>query len=459
MKSNRLLLVALGLSPFLGVGGCATQTVASVPPPPPPKVTVVEPVVRPLVEWDRFPGRVEPVEAVEIRSRVSGYLHSHHFEEGALVEEGTLLFKIDPRPFQADLDRAEAAVAEARARAERAKALRTQAEALRRQAESELSLATSRLRRAEQAARSNSIAGEEVDVRRSEAEKARAALAAAKASEASALAEISLASANQATAAANRERVALELSYTELRAPISGRISRRLVTEGNLIEGGTQGTLLTTLVSLDPIHVYFDATEADFLKYDQLARAKAPTSGRWGQAPAYLALAGEDGYPRKGTLDFLENRLDPRTSTIRGRAIFKNPDHSLVPGLFGTLRIPGSPAHQALQIPDSAIGSDQVQRFVMVVDEKGVARSKAVELGPVVDGLRVIRSGLTGSERVIVRGLQRVRPGSLVTPVLEALDLEEDGDGLPDVYPGTTDDAQAQSLEASTESKDREAGA
>lgn len=423
------LLVALA---SLEVTGCTSAPAA--PSPPMPAVSVTRPVRMPLVEWDRYTGRVEAVESVEVRARVSGYLHSHHFEEGAVVEAGALLFVIDPRPFQADLHRAEAAVAETEARSARAEAQRRQAQALGKQAEAELDLAARRLRRGEEAVMTHSIASEEVDVRRAEAQKAEAALLAARAAEASAVAEIALARASLGTARAVRERAALELSYTELRAPISGRISRRQVTEGNLVQGGIQGTVLTTIVSLDPIDAYFDATEADLLRYARLERAAERAGSRKLGEPVYLALADDQGYPHRGELDFVENRLDPGTGTIRGRARFPNPDGVLIPGLFGTVRIPGSARYQAILVPDSAIGADLARRFVMVVGEGDVVQPRDVLPGPMANGLRVIREGLRGDERIVSRGLQRLRPGTRVRPSFEETVVREHADGLPDDY-------------------------
>ena len=227
----------------------------------------------------------------------------------------------------------------------------------------------------------------------------------------------------------------LNLEYTRVSAPIKGRVSRREVTEGNLISGGTlQSTLLTTIVLLDPIHCYFDADEQAFLKYMRLSMEGKRQSSRDVKNPVYIALADEThGYPHKGHMDFVDNRLDPNTGTMRGRAIFANPDHSLTPGLFARLRLPGSGRYEAVLISDSAIGNDQSEKFVFVVDNDNKVRRQAIEIGPTSSGLRVVRKGLDGTERIVLRGLQRVRPGLEVAPIAEALKLKSD-DGLPDDY-------------------------
>jgi RND family efflux transporter MFP subunit len=225
------------------------------------------------------------------------------------------------------------------------------------------------------------------------------------------------------------------LEYTRVIAPIAGRVSHRDATEGNLISGGTsQSTLLTTIVSLDPIHVYFDADEQAFLKYTRLAMEGKRQSSREVKNPVYIALADEKkGYPHKGHMDFVDNRLDPNTGTMRGRAIFRNADLSLTPGLFARLRLPGSAPYEAVLAPDSAIGSDQSVKYVLIVDAENKVRRQQVEIGPMSHGLRVVRSGLNGSERIVLRGLQRVRPGIQVTPIVEPIKSKGDN-GLPDSY-------------------------
>jgi RND family efflux transporter MFP subunit len=357
---------------------CQQQHTAP-PPPPPPRVTVSQPIVREVVEWDEYTGRLEAVESVAVRARVSGYLQSVHFTDGALVQQGALLFVIDPRPYQAELHRAQAGLDQALARFER-----TQKD----------------LARAQQLVRSRAVSQEEVDTRAADRREAQESVQAARA----------------AVAAAR-----LDVEFTQVKAPISGRISRPFVTEGNLINGGTgNATLLTTIVSLDPIYGYFEVDERSYLKYTHLWRNGAHPSSHDAKTPVYLGLANETGFPRQGHLDFIDNRLDPNTGTMTGRAIFPNTDLTLVPGLFARLRLPGSNRYEALLLPDEAIGSDQSQRFVLVVNDQNTVEYRKVEPGPMTDGLRVIRNGLKPEEWVIVNGVQRVRPGAKVAPQQQA---------------------------------------
>ncbi len=420
-----LILASLSCSPSPGPTGS----------PPPPSVTVAKPIIRQIVEWDRYTGRLAAVDSVEIRARVSGYLESIHFGEGQLVKKGDLLAVIDQRPFEADLAREKATLEEAKARLARSKALLAQAQAENVRATSASNLAKSRLANAEQALATNSIAKEQVDVRESEYAQAQADVEATRAAIASAEAEIASAEAAIHTAEVRVERAELDLSYTRVTAPISGRISNRLVTKGNLIQGGTTGaTAITDIVSLDPIHVYFDANEQAFLKYLRLADKGERPSSRESKNPVYVALMDEEGYPHRGHIDFVDNRLDPETGTMRGRGILRNPDLLLTPGLFATVRVPGSARYDAVMTEDKAIGSNQTQRFVYVVDAENKVTVQPVKLGPMIDGLRVIREGLTGEERVIVGGVQRVQPGSVVNPTEKTIELDPMRDGLPNDY-------------------------
>jgi RND family efflux transporter MFP subunit len=371
--------------PFVGLVFLLTacQPQQAAPPPPQPQVTVSQPLAREVTEWDEYTGRLEAVESVDVRARVSGYLQSIHFTDGATVKKGALLFVIDPRPYQAELDRAKAALEQAIARFER-----TQKD----------------FARAQQLVRSRAISQEEVDTRSADQREAQEAVQAARAAV---------------------EAARLNVEFTQVRAPISGRISRHLVTEGNLINGGTgDSTLLTTIVSLDPIYGYFEVDERSYLKYTHLWRngtnGTRPAS-RNGKIPVYLGLANETGFPHQGHLDFIDNRLDPNTGTMTGRAIFPNPDLALVPGLFARTRLQGSSRYEALLIPDEAIGSDQTQRFVLVVNDQNTVEYRQVKPGPMIDGLRVIRNGLRPEEWVIVNGVQRVRPGAKVAPQKQAI--------------------------------------
>ena len=359
------------------LAACQQQPAAT--PPPPPQVTVSQPVAREVIEWDEYTGRLEAVESVEVRARVSGYLQSVHFTAGAVVKKGALLFVIDPRPYQAELDRAKAALEQAMARFER-----TQKD----------------FARAQQLVKSRAMSQEEVDTRSADQREAQEAVQAAR-------------------AAVDAAR--LNVEFTQVKAPISGRISRHLVTEGNLINGGTgDSTLLTTIVSLDPIYGYFEVDERSYLKYTRLWRNGTHSGSRNGKTPVYLGLANETGFPHQGHLDFIDNRLDPNTGTMTGRAIFPNSDLALVPGLFARTRLPGSGKYEALLLPDEAIGSDQTQRFAFVVNDQNTVEYRKVELGPMIDGLRVIRNGLQPEDWVIVNGVQRVRPGARVDPQQQA---------------------------------------
>ena len=356
------------------------QPQAATPPPPLPQVTVSQPVAREVVEWDEYTGRIEAVDSVEIRARVSGYLQSVHFTDGAIVEKGALLFVIDPRPYQAELGRAKAALEQAMARYER-----TQKD----------------LARAQQLVRSRAISQEELDTRSADRREAEESVQAARAAV---------------------EATRLNVEFTEVKAPISGRISRQLVTEGNLINGGTaQATLLTTIVSLDPIYGYFEVDERSYLKYTRLWRNGTGPGSRGVKIPVTLGLANETGFPHQGHLDFIDNRLDPNTGTMTGRAIFPNPNLPLVPGLIARIRLPGSGRYGTLLIPDEAIGTDQTQRFAFVVNDQNTVEYRRLELGPIIGGLRVIRDGLKPEEWVIVNGVQRVRAGAKVDPRKQAI--------------------------------------
>ena len=345
-------------------------------PAPPPKVTVSKPVLREIIEWDEYTGRLEATETVEVRARVSGYLQSVHFKDGAIVKKGDLLFVIDPRPYQAEVDRVEAESQLAQAK---------------------LELAQSDYARAQKLLQFRAISQEEADTRAATERQAQESVEAA---------------------AATVKAARLNLEFTRVTAPITGRISRKLVTEGNLVNGGSaESTLLTTIVSLDPIHVYFEADERSYLKYIRATQnGKHPTS-RENRSPVYLALADESGFPHQGNIDFIDNRLDPRTGTMTGRAVFSNPDLALTPGLFARVRLPaGNKPYDAVLVPDEAIGSDQSQRFVFVVNGNSTVEYRAVQVGPLIHGFRVIRAGLQPEEWFVASGIQRARSGVQVTP-------------------------------------------
>jgi RND family efflux transporter MFP subunit len=354
---------------------CAQQQPTAAPPPP-PKVTVSQPLNREVVEWEEYTGQLEAVESVEVRARVNGYLQSIHFKNGATVKQGDLLFVIDPRPYQAELERAKAELALANARLERA---------------------SKDLARSQMLVRSRAVSQEEVDTRISDQRQAQESVQAARA----------MVNAAQ-----------LNVEFTQVRAPISGRISRNLVSVGNLINGGTtQSTLLTTIVSLDPIYCYFEADERSYLKGIRQLRNGDRANGRAGKQPVYVALADEQGFPHQGSIDFWDNRLDQNTGTITVRAVLPNPDLLLAPGLFARVRVPAGDKYTALMLPPDAVGSDLSQQFVFVVDDQNLVQYRKVTPGPIIDGLRVIRDGIQPDDWVIVKGVQRAKTGAQVDPI------------------------------------------
>ncbi len=329
--------------------------------PPPPEVSVAPVVERRVRQWDDFTGRVEAVESVELRPRVSGYVERVVFEEGQEVRKGDLLFVIDPRSYRAEFDRATAELARARSEAQLARSQDERAQAL---------LAAKAASREESDARHAAVAQTLAAVRAAEAALARARL---------------------------------DLGFTEVRAPISGRAGRALITAGNLAQA--DATLLTTIVSLDPMYVYFEGDEQVYLRYLELAKRGARrVSGN----PVRVGLANEAGFPHAGVLDFLDNRIDPGTGTIRARALVPNPDHTLTPGLFARVQMEGGTELAALLIDDKAVLTDQDRKYVYVLGPGNTAVRKDVVLGRSADGLRVVREGLAAGDRVIVNGVQKV---------------------------------------------------
>ena len=373
-RQGALRWLPMGLIlPVALTGGCERRSGAQAP--PPPTVTVSHPVERDVIEWDEYIGRLEAVESVDVRARVSGFIDAVHFEEGKKVQKEQLLFTLDPRPFDAELDRAKADVA---------------------RADAELQHTAEEVARLEPI-RGSSATDKEYKDQLYAKRAAEAAKAAAKAAE--------------RTAQLNRE-------FTEVKAPIAGQVSRRLVTRGNLVNGGAgQATLLTTITSLDPIHCYVDADERAVLKYQRLRREGGRVSARDQKIPAFMALSDEqDGdFPHEGVIDFVDNRLEPGTGTLQARASIPNPGEWLTPGLFARLRVPGSAPYHAVLVSDQAVRSDQGRRFVMVVGAEHVAEVRPVKAGALFDGLRAVE-GVRPDEWVIVNGLQRVRPGVKVDP-------------------------------------------
>jgi RND family efflux transporter MFP subunit len=392
VKKNlvRAAFVAGVLATSLGSGGCARKPAA--PKPAAPVVYVTPAISRNIVEWDEYTGRLASTERVEVRARVSGYLESVHFKDGEMVKAGDLLFVIDPRPYQAKYDRA---VGELR------------------QAEAKLKLAQLNDQRTKKLSANKVISQEEIDARRNELLQAQASYEATK---------------------ADYDDAKLELDFTHVTAPISGRIDRKLVTEGNLIRGSDTGdaTLLTTIVSLDPIYCYFEVDERSMLKYQRLAREGKRPSSRHTPNPVRLQLADETGFPHDGHMDFVENQVDPDTDTIQGRAVFANPDHRLTPGLFARVQLIGSAEHPAVLIPDEAVVSDQSQKFVNVVKPDGSVEYRKVELGPLNEGLRIVRGGLEAGEKVVTRGVQRLQPGVKVQA------LPDTSEASPSPTPGSS---------------------
>lgn len=343
--------------------------------PPPPTVTVAPVEQRELVEWNEYTGRTAPVEFVEIRPRVSGHIQEVRFSAGQLVKKGDVLFVIDPRWQRADLDRREAELVVAKVRYENA------------ERES---------KRSPQLLAGRAISQEEAEARDARFKEAKSALLAAEAA---------------------RNYTQLDLDHTEVRSPIAGRVSRALVTAGNYVSGIAGGaSILTTVVSIDPIHVYVDMDENSLLKFNALQRSGKVSAEYAGKIPVELELADESGFPHKGFVESLDNRVDPQSGSIILRAVFPNAEGRIVPGLFARIRVPASERHPVLLIPETAIGTDQAQKFVLTVTATNTAAYRPVKLGTQVDGKRVVREGLAQGEKLIVNGLAKVRPGMPVTP-------------------------------------------
>ncbi|CAN5699295.1 efflux RND transporter periplasmic adaptor subunit [soil metagenome] len=399
------LLTVLGMT-LLIPAGC------NKPPAPPelpsPAVTVAKPIWREVIEWDEYTGRVQAKENVEVRARVSGFIDKAAFHEGGLVNAGDLLFVIDSRPFEAQLAKAQAEVA--------------RAEAQRAYAENEFK----RL----EGMRSSGVASER------ERENARQRMREGEAAVASAKAIVVDAQ--------------LNVDWCRVTAPISGRIGDKLVTAGNLVNGASGNTtLLTTIRSVDPIYCYVEADERSVLKYQRLATEKKRVSARDAAIPCFLALADEQGFPHRGMIDFVDNTIDPNTGTLRARGVFDNADRALSPGMFGRVRIPGSGRYKTLLIPDSAIGTDQNQKFLLVAGPDDTVQYRVVTLGALFEGARAIESGVTETDRVIIKGQQRARPGMKVAPVEVTCDanisLTAPGSPATQQLPATTAPAGAAS--------------
>jgi RND family efflux transporter MFP subunit len=366
---SRTLRHCIWLLGALGVAACSKPT---PPAPQPPAVSVATVTERDVQEWDEFTGHIEATDDVEIRPRVSGYIESISFAEGKVVKKGDVLFVIDQRPYQAEVKRAQADVEKAR---------------------TDVTLWKTDVERAAKLLESRAISKEEYDTRIATMRGGEAAVDAAQAA---------------------LDIAKLNLEFTEVTSPIDGRAGQAKVRTGNLVESGD--TLLTTVVAIDPVYVYFVGDENIYLKYGTLARLGTRPSSRDVRNPIRMGLANEQGYPHVGYMDFVDNQIDPQTGTIRGRAVFDNKDRLFTPGLFARLQLVGSGTYKATLMPDSAVGTDQDRKFALVLGPDNKVEYRTIALGPMIDGLRVVKDGLKTGDKIVVNGLQRVRPGSVVTP-------------------------------------------
>jgi RND family efflux transporter MFP subunit len=400
MRHSSFTVLAVALA-ALTLTACsrneAAQGAAAAAAQPPPQVTVAQVLSKPVTEFDEFTGRFEAIDRVEIRPRVSGYISSVNFTEGSEVKKGDVLFVIDQRPYAAELKHAQAQLA---------------------QAKSQLGLARSEKARATNLLAQHAISQEEFDTRSSGDEQA---------------------AANVQLAEAALDTAQLNMTYTRVTAPINGRISRANVTLGNLVTNGQ--TLLTTVVSLDPIYVRFDGDEQAYLRYVKAAKERvkaakerAGAGSKETASPVLVGLADETGFPHSGVMVFLDNEVDAQTGTIRTRAKLDNHDRAFTPGLFARVRLLGEKKYDALLINDSAVGTDQTVKYVLVVGADNKVEYRPVKLGPIIDGLRVVREGLKVNDTIVVNGLQRVRPGSPVTPQRVAMGEQHVHDGGKTMY-------------------------
>jgi RND family efflux transporter MFP subunit len=357
----------IAISVLTLISGCGGQH-APAPTPPPPAVTVAPVTEKEIVEWQDFTGHTEPVDSVEVRPRVSGYIQAVRFQSGQLVKKGDVLFEIDPRWNQAIYDQRKAEFDQAKRENDRTTQLLA----------------------------SKAISTEEADGRKATYEEAKAVLDSAQ----------------------------LDLEYCLVRAPIDGRVSRALMTEGNYVSGVAGGaSMLTTLVSVNPVYVYADVDEASLLKFNELVAAKKLGAEGDGKIPVDLQLGDESDFPHHGSIESFDNQVDPNTGSILLRAVFSNDDGRILPGLFARVRLPLSERHEALLVNESAIGTDQADKFVLTLSTTNTVLYRPVKLGPLIDGQRVVTSGLTAADKVVVNGMARVRPGMPVTPEVETAGL------------------------------------
>src|SRR6202162_4403500 len=371
----RVGMVAFGAGAPLAAGGCGTSGRGAQSAPPPPQVSVAKVLERRVKDWDEFTGRMQAVETVEIRPRVSGYIDRVAFTEGGQVKRGELLFVVDPRPYQADADRAAADL---------------------QRFKTSLDLARIELTRVQRLKDTGAVSQEELDERKS---------------------TLAQAQANSAGAAAALGAGGLNLEFTRVTSPIAGRVSRAEVTRGNLVTGGINGgTLLSSVVSMDPIYLYFDADEQSYLRYTQVAHSGVGPSSNDAQNPVQVGLANEEGFPHPGKVDFVDNQLNPQTGTIRSRAVLANKNGEFTPGLFARVQLLGSDEYDAILIDDRAVNTDQSQKYVLLLGADNKVEYRKVKLGRVIDGLRIVREGLKPGDVIVVNGAQRVHPGVAVTP-------------------------------------------
>ncbi|HAU80056.1 MAG TPA: efflux transporter periplasmic adaptor subunit [Stenotrophomonas sp.] len=364
--TRRLTMAGVSILAAAVLTACSGSHAEEAGMPPPPSVSAAPVLVKQVSQWDDFSGRVEAVESVELRPRVSGYIDKVNYVEGQEVKKGDVLFTIDARSYRAELDRATAELNRAR----------TQAQVSRSEAD-----------RARRLSDQQAISTETWEQRRAVSEQA-------------------LAQVQAAQAAVDAAR--LNMEFTQVRAPINGRAGRAMVTAGNLVTAGDSASVLTTVVSLDKVHVYFDADEGTFLRYAQMARKGERPSERDSELPVKVGLSGETGYPHEGKVDFLDNQVTRSTGTIRVRALLDNADRAFTPGLFARVQLLGSGQFQAMLIDDKAVLTDQDRKFVYVVDKDNKAQRRDIELGRTADGLRIVEQGLKAGDRVIIDGVQKV---------------------------------------------------
>ncbi len=374
----------LGAALWVGfcLSGCGGAGSGAAP--PPPEVTVAQVLEKQVKDWDEFSGRLQAVESVEIRPRVSGYIDKVAFIEGTQVKRGDLLFVIDPRPYQAESERLAADV----------KRYKTALELAR--------IETGRVQRLKD---SGAVSQEELDERKS---------------------TLSQTEANVAGSEAALSAARLNLDFTRVTSPIDGRVSRAEVTRGNLVTGGINGgTLLTTVVSMDPMYLYFDADEQSYLRYTQMARSGTRPSSRDEKNPVQVGLANEEGFPHSGVMDFVDNQLNPQTGTIRARAVLQNKDGAYTPGLFARVQLLGSSEYSAILIEDRAVNTDQSQKYVFLLGAADTVEYRKVTLGRLMDGLRIVREGLKAGDVIVVNGAQRVHAGVVVSPQRVAMGTDQ----------------------------------